>query len=142
MANLSRRLEQTLRSAIQKNPILPVKVEGGILVGDVLIVSHGTVKNLSKNGEIIYAEISLNAVAIKLANLLAKRQSAVTADKVYRADQEYGRWYVDSQMLRSQFQRAEANLDFDRAEILWTKYCASRDRAVVAKNHAQGLAAI
>jgi hypothetical protein len=142
MTDISKRLEQTLRSAISNSPILPVKVDDGILVGDAKIVSEGAVKHVYYKGHLVYKEISLNAVAIKLANLLAKRQSTVTADKVYRADQEYGRWYIDSQMLRSQYQRAEANLDFDRAEILWTKYCASRDRAVVAKNHAQGLAAI
>jgi hypothetical protein len=142
MTDISKRLEQTIRSAISNSPILPVKVDDGILVGDAKIVSEGAVKHVYYKGQLVYKEISLNAVAIKLANLLAKRQSTVTADKVYRADQEYGRWYIDSQMLRSQYQRAEANLDFDRSEILWTKYCASRDRALVAKNHAQGLAAI
>jgi len=142
MTDISKRLEQTIRSAIANSPILPIKVDDGILVGDAKIVSEGAVKHVYYKGQLIYKDISLNAVAIKLANILAKRQSTIHADKVYRADQEYGRWYVDSQMLRSQFQRAEANLDFIRAEILWTKYCASRDRAVVAKNHAQGLAAI
>jgi len=50
MTNISKRLEQVVSSAqqklIEKYQILPIKVAEGILVGDVLIVSEGTVKHL------------------------------------------------------------------------------------------------
>jgi hypothetical protein len=142
MTELSKRLEQTLRSAIAKNPILPVKVADGILVGDAKITSEGTVKHIWYCGEPVYREVSLNAVAIKLANMLASKKSRIHADAVYNADQEYGRWFIDSQMLRAQYQKAVANKDHDRADTLWAKYCESKDRTVIAKKKAEQLAAI
>jgi len=141
MTTLSNRLEQTLRSAIQKNPILPVKTAEGILVGDVLIASEGAVKNIWQRDELKYKEISLNAVAIKLANLLARRGSAILADSIYKADQEYGKWFTDSQLLRAQYQNALNNKNHDRADMLWAKYCESRDRTIAAKDRAERLAA-
>jgi hypothetical protein len=142
MTNISKRFEQTLSSIIQKNPILPVKVAEGILVGDVLIINEGTVKHLKQSGEIKYKEISLNCAAIRIANLLARRSSAILADQIYTADQEYGRWFVDSQLLRSQYQKAINNQDNERADMLWAKYCESRDRAVLAKKRTESLANI
>jgi hypothetical protein len=142
MASLSQRLEQTLQSAIKNNPILPVKTADGILVGDIKIVSDGSIKHLIRNNETVYSNIHLNAVAIWLANTLARRIIDIKADAVYRADQEYGKWYQDSQMLRARYQQAVNSQDHDRADIMWARYCESRDRAIIAKNHAQSLATI
>jgi hypothetical protein len=141
MTDISRRLEQTIRSAIQKTPILPVKVDGGILVGDVLIISEGYIKHLKQHGDFVYKEISLNCVAIRIANILARRGSTILADQIYKADQEYGRWFTDSQMLRAQYQKAINNLDYERSDMLWARYCESRDRTVTAKKYAETLAA-
>jgi hypothetical protein len=142
MASLSQRLEQTLQSAIKNNPILPVKTADGILVGDIKIVSDGSIKHLIRGNETVYSNIHLNAVAIWLANTLARRIIDIKADIVYRADQEYGKWYQDSQMLRARYQQAVNSQDHDRADIMWARYCESRDRAILAKNHAQSLATI
>lgn len=142
MTNISKRLEQTLSSAIQKNPIIPQRVAEGILVGDVLIINEGTVKHLKQNNEYKYREISLNCAAIRIANLLARRSSAILVDQIYTADQEYGRWFVDSQVLRAQYQKALNNQDNERADMLWAKYCESRDRAVAAKKRTESLANI
>jgi hypothetical protein len=142
MTNISKRLEQTLSSAIQKNPIIPQRVAAGILVGDVLIVNEGTIKHLLQHSEYKYREISLNCAAIRIANLLARRSSAILADQIYTADQEYGRWFVDSQVLRAQYQKALNNQDNERADMLWAKYCESRDRAVAAKKRTESLANI
>ena len=60
-------------------------------------------------------------------------------DVLYRADQEYGRWFVDSQMLRAQHQKAIHIQDYDRADVLWARYSESRDRTVTAKNQAERL---
>ena len=142
MTHISKRLEQTLSSAIQKNPIIPQRVADGILVGNVLIVSEGTIKHLKQNNEYKYREISLNCAAIRIANLLARRSSAILVDQIYTADQEYGRWFVDSQVLRAQYQKALDNQDNERADTLWAKYCESRDRAVAAKKRTESLANI
>ena len=144
MTNISKRLEQVVSSAqqrlIEKQQILPIKVAEGILVGDVLIVSEGIVKHLRYRDTWLYKDIYLNAAAIRLANMLAVNKLSIHADKLYRADQEYGRWYHDSQLLRAQYQKATNNQDYDRADTLWARYCESRDRAVNAKNIVQRLA--
>jgi hypothetical protein len=146
MTNISKRLEQVVSSAqqklIEKHQILPVKVAEGILVGDVLIVSEGIVKHVKYLDRYLYKDIYLNAAAIRIANMLAVNKHSVQADNIYRLDQEYGRWYHDSQLLRAQYQRSANNQDHERADMLWARYCESRDRAVNAKNIVQRLTCI
>ena len=138
MTQISKRLEQIVRKELSKN-IIPVRTEGGILVGDILIVSEGSVKSLYRNSQLLYNEIHLNSIAIKIANVLALRKDSVFVDTLYRADQEYGRWFVDSQMLRAQYQKAVSIQDFDRADMLWARYQESRDRTISTKNRAESL---
>jgi hypothetical protein len=139
MTQISKRLEQIIRKELSTT-IIPVKTKEGILVGDVLIVTEGTIKNIYKHSELLYKEIHLNSVAIKIANLLAFRKGLLVIDNLYKADQDYGRWFVDSQMLRTQYQKAVNSQDYDRADILWARYIESRDRTITAKNHAECLA--
>jgi len=141
MTQISRRLEQIVSQELAKN-IIPVKTKEGILVGDVLIVSNGPIKDIIRNNVTIYQEIYLNVVAIKIANLLAFRKTSLITDQIYQADQDYGRWFVDSQMLRSQYQKAISNQEYDRADVLWARYCESRDKTITAKNRAESLARI
>jgi hypothetical protein len=116
MSNISNRLERVVSTELSRN-IIPVKTESGVLVGDILIVNEGTVKNLYRNDVIIYKSVYLNAIAIKLANLLAKHKGLILSDTIYRADQEYGKWFNDSQMLRAQYQRAVNSKDFEKSDI-------------------------
>lgn len=145
MSNISRKIEQVVSSAqrrlIAQDQILPVKTDQGILVGNVLIVSEGSTKHLWQHNVLVYEHVYLNAVAIKLANTLARKTNRIDIDAIYREDQEYGKWFVDSQLLRTRFQQALDAQDTDRADILWARYCESRDRAVIAKNRAQSLIA-
>lgn len=137
MSNIRRQLDNVIANTHQKlynsDQILPLKVSEGILVGNVLISSEGTYKNLHQYGNIVYKNISLNVVAIKLANLLAKNSNNVFLDTLYAADQEYGRWFLDSQILRSQYQRALTNKNYEKSDTLWARYCESRDKALTAK---------
>ena len=141
MTIIQQRLDRIVKNELAKN-IIPVKTVDGILVGNVLIISAGHIKHLKINNDFVYKDISLNAVAVKLANLLARNIRSVKMDELWRADQEYGRWYMDSQMLRSQHQRSINNQDFDRADMQWARYCESRDRAIIAKNYAETLISI
>lgn len=138
MTQISRRLEQIVRKELSKN-IIPVKTPDGILVGDILITNQDNLKFLHRNQQVIYAEIHLNSVAIKMANILALRHSHLSVDLLYRADQEYGKWFVNSQMLRAQHQKAIHIQDYDRADVLWARYSESRDRTITAKNQAERL---
>jgi hypothetical protein len=137
MTNLSKKLEKLIR---QHREILPIKTEQGILVADVLIVSKGSIKDIWHNNELTFEGIYLNAVAIRLANLVARRQAGTFADKIYQADQLYGRWFDDSQHLRNQYQKALNTQDYDRSDILWARYCESRQRTQQAKITAERLA--
>ena len=138
MAQLSKRLEQIVRKELSKT-IIPVKTENGILVGDVLIVSEEAIKHLLRNDELLYSGIHLNSIAIKMANLLAFRSNNLLVDNLYKLDQEYGKWYTDSQLLRAQYQKALNNQDHDRADMLWARYIESRDRMIQSKYRAETL---
>ena len=138
MTQLSKRLEQIVKKELSKN-IIPVKTEHGILVGEVLIVNDGPIKSLYRNNELLYKEIHLNSVAIRIANILAFKKQSILADELYAADQEYSRWFVDSQMLRAQYQKSLSNQDYDRADMFWARYQESRDRTITAKNRAESL---
>jgi hypothetical protein len=138
MTKISQRLEHIVRKELRQNPI-PVRTAEGIQVGAVLIKSQDHIKNIWFNGELIYKDIHLNAAAIKIANLMALHVGSLLMHRIYAADQDYGRWFVDSQMLRSQYQKAKDSGDHDRADILWARYCQSRDRSIAAKNLADSL---
>jgi hypothetical protein len=138
MTDIQRRLDQVVSKELSQH-IIPVKTDRGILVGSVLIVSEGSVKHLYRKEVCVYNSISLNLVAIKLANALAKNQNSVQMDRLYRADQEYGRWFVDSQILLTKYHSATKNKDYDRADTLWAKYCESKERTSSAKSTAVGL---
>ena len=138
MTTISRRLEQIVRKELSKN-IIPVRTQRGILVGEILIVTDGTLKSLWRNDQLLYNEIHLNAIAIKMANVLALTTSSIYVDDIYKADQDYGRWFVDSQLLRNQYQKATNNKDYDRADMLWARYIESRNRTDAAKLRAESL---
>lgn len=144
MSDISKRLERFIGSAqkklIQQNKILPVKTDDGILVGEVLIISDGNIKHIKRFEEMLFVNVYLNAVAIKLANICNKNANSLQAQKIYDADQEYGRWFVDSQILRTQYQKAMIKKDYERADTLYSRYEVSRDRAEKAKNIARALA--
>jgi hypothetical protein len=146
MTEISKKLASVINAAqkklINENQIMPVKVEGGILVGNVVIVNEGTVKHLFKHEELIYKDVYLNKVAIRLANLLARNIRNVTMDKLYSEDQDYGKWYLDSQMLVAQYHKALHTKDHDKADVLWAKYLESKGKALQAKSRAESLASI
>ena len=138
MTDIRRQLDQVVSTTLAQH-IIPVKTAEGILVGSVLITSEGAVKHLSRNGEYLYKNISLNAVAVKLANLLARHKSSILADKIYRADQEYAKWFTDSQLLLKKHHSAAKNKEYERADTLWARYIESRDRTVEAKSAVMSL---
>ncbi len=141
MTNISKRLEQVVKKELAQT-LIPVKTDEGILVGDVLIKSRGAIKDIIRNDTVLYKEVSLNVVAISLANLSARRQELIRAEKMYQADQEYGRWFIDSQLLRSQYEKYKQQGDFERADVSWARYIESRERTNTAKKTAEQLATI
>jgi hypothetical protein len=146
MTDISKRLEQLVSNSQkriqEKNGILPVKCEDGILVGTVLIKSQGHLKYLYRQNKLIYKEISLNKIAISMANLMAMNRDYALLEKMYRADQDYGKYYNESQYLRMQYEKARTGKNFERADILWNKYIETKNKAIQAKNKAESLSII
>lgn len=134
-----KKLEQALSQAISKAPIIPVKTEQGILVGNVLIESCENLKNLWYNKQLVYTGINLNVAAIKLANLLTRNGRTQKSNEIYVLDQEYGRWLLDNQHHYKNYQKSKLNKDYERADILWARYCESRDRCDEAKRRVERL---
>ena len=136
MTQLSKKLEKLIKSSPQ---VLPVTTTDGILVGNVLIKSNGAHKNIYIKDCIIYTDINLNCATIKIANLLAKGNGTTKCDTIYKADQEYGKWFTGSQLLRNQYEKAIKNKNYDRADTLWAKYIESRNRTDAAKKIVEAL---
>ena len=132
MTEISKRLEQIVRKELSST-IIPIKTEEGILVGNILIKSRDNLKYLYRNGDLIYEEIFLNRAAIGMANILAKNSLSLAASSIYEADREYARNYIDSQLLRANYEKAIKNRNFDRADMLWARYEESKNRAQQAK---------
>lgn len=139
MTGITRKLDQALSRVIERAPIIPVKTEQGILVGTVLIKSHGSLKNLWKNDRLIFPGVNLNVAAIKLANNLAKYGQIKANDSLYSADQDYGRWLCDSQIFYANYIKAKNKSQYERADTLWARYCESRDRCQIAKKRVEQL---
>ena len=144
MSDVSKRFEQLVKSTYKKfldqGTILPVKTQEGILVGDVLIQSDGPLKNIVRNGSVLYKEISLNSVAIRIANLLAWNQPEKFCDRLYKLDLEYSKHFVDSKIFIDNYHRAVNADNQARADILWTRYQHAKEKAVWAKQQAEDLA--
>ncbi len=139
MTSLSKKFEQIVKKELAST-VLPVKTEEGILLGDVLISSSGTSKNIMKKGILAYENIFLNSVAVKIAKLLLVSNSSYQADNLYRLDQEYGKWLNESLMLRVQYDRALTKGDNDRADVFYARYIQSKERTMSAKSRADFLA--
>jgi hypothetical protein len=138
MTQISRKLEKIVKKTLSTT-IVPVGTEQGIQVGHILITSNYNLKNIYKKQVLLYENIHLNAVAIKLANILAVGYKSIATDRLYLQDQEYGRYYNDSQILRSQYEKAIISNQHDKSDILWAKYVESRARTQHSKKIIDGL---
>ena len=138
MTRVFKKLEQVVKQELKKN-IIPVKTNDGVLVGNVLIKSESNVKHLVVDNQQIFENISLNCVAIKLANMLALKQDFIIMQQIYKADQEYGKWYTDCQLLMHSHRNAVKISDNSKADVLMARYRESKGKAVLAKEIAERL---
>lgn len=143
MTDLSKKLEKFIsesqKSLYDRNIVLPAKTDDGILVGDILIKSRGSFKSIYTENYLLFDEISLNAAAIKIATLMALKKDRQLAEKIYRLDQEFSKWFIDSKHFLEQYNKSLRNKDFDRSEILWIRYEDSKERAQIAKQKVESL---
>ena len=139
MTEVSKRFEHFLKTNISRYPLIPSKSKEGIHVGDVLIQSQNNIKNIIKHKQTIYKEVSLNKAAIKIAEILALEGKTLRSDKIYKADQEYGKWFIDSQFMRSFYEKAVKKSDDVKADIYWARYQRSKELAQQYKNEVDRL---
>jgi len=144
MSNLQKNLDRVIstvqRRLVEAKNIIPVKTQQGLLVGNVLIVSRGALKDLIINSELVYGSISLNKVAIKMANLLALSpfKYRTSIDKLYEADENFGKALEDYQIFRKKYNEYK-HINPDQADIYMARMCYSRDKATYYKKQALGL---
>lgn len=83
--------------------------------------------------------MSLNKAAIKIAEILALEGKTTRSDKIYKADQEYGKWFVDSQFMRSFYEKAVKKSDDVKSDIYWARYQRSKELSQQYKNEVDRL---
>jgi len=138
MSDILQRLDQIISEQLKKTPV-PQKTPKGIQVVSVLIVSRDHQKDLWRDDEKLYENIFLNISAISIATIMNRYTVSSEADVLYDIDQEYGKWYEESQRLKHLYDKSLLNKDYNRADILRARYLESRDRALSAKTRAESL---
>jgi len=146
MSEISKRFEQivvsTQKKLLDRGAVMPVRTDRGIRVGCAEIISEGPYKHIEVEGKRKYSDISLNKVAIRIANELALHHLGPNIDTLYKLDQEYNRYFVDSAFFLERFHRARNTGDEFRAELMWTRYTVSKEKAKAAKERAEQMAAL
>ena len=121
------------------NYIVPIKTANGVKVGHVEIVSEGNLKHIKIKHRIKFEGIFLNMAAVKIANCLAYKRNLDKMKKIYEADQEYGRYFIDSQFLRHSYNHAVEIDDTLKQDILWSRLLERRDRIHLARRTVEDL---
>lgn len=144
MTDISKRFEQIITSTQKKfldqGTIMPTKTDRGIAVGCALITCDGSYKNIYRYDELVFANVSLNRTAIRLANMIAWNKSVYSMQPIYDADQYYNRLYIDTTVFLAGYKNALKHDNHSKAEILWIRYCDTRERTKLAKEKAERLA--
>lgn len=146
MTKIQQRLDRVItnvqRNLVRNEFLIPQKTDHGIAVGNVLIVSKGSLKDLYQNGELVISNVSLNKSAIKLANWLAispmRYQEKIK--ELRDADSKFGTALDEYQLFKDKYHKARIVKDQFRMDLYLARMCYSKDTANYWKNHAQYLA--
>jgi hypothetical protein len=135
-------ISKVQRNLARNEFLIPQKTDQGIAVGNVLIVSRGSLKDLYRNGDLVIKDISLNKTAIKLANWLAispmRYQEKIK--ELHDADSKFGTALDEYQLFKDKYHKARTVGDQFRMDLYLARMCYSKDTANYWKNHAQYLA--
>lgn len=139
---LDRVISNVQKKLLDSKTVIPQKTEHGIVVGNALIVSRGCLKDIHYKGEILYPNISLNKVAVKIANLLASgyRQTPQITE-LLDADLKFGQALEDYQFFKNKYNNARTLGDQFKMDLYLARMCYSKDNAAYHKNRATSLAA-
>ena len=140
--SLDRVISNVQKKLLDSKRVIPQKTEQGIVVGNALIVSRDCLKDIYYKGELLYPNISLNKVAVKIANLLATgyRQSPEIRE-LLDADLKFGQALDDYQFFKNKYINARTLGDQFKIDLYLARMCYSKDAAAYHKNRATSLAA-
>lgn len=126
----------------QNEIVIPKKTERGILVGPVLIESVGALKNIYYNDNLLFSNISLNKVAIKIANLLALDSTRYQQkiDQLIHVDNKFGAALADYQMFKDRLSKAHVEQDQFKIDMYLARLGYAKSSAEYWKKQALSLA--
>lgn len=136
---LKKFIQDNQKKLAEQGIFLPVKTDTGIEIGPVSIRSRENIKDIYVHNKLYYTNISLNAVAISLAKMILLNKNYFDMDRLYKADQEYGKYHTECQFLLYTRRKAIDAEDFDRADSALARYEIAKSKATVAKIKAQSL---
>jgi hypothetical protein len=147
MTRINQQLDHVIKRVNQKlfksECIIPVKTEDGILVGNVLIVSRDSFKDLYRNNELLYKGIALNKIAIKVANLAAidymKHHTRI--EELIRVDIKFGQSLEDYQHFKTRYFAARTNNDQFKIDLYGARMTYAKDGCKYWKKQADTLTA-
>jgi len=125
----------------QNEIVIPQKTERGILVGPVLIESVGALKNVYYNDNLLFANVSLNKVAIKIANLLALDSTRYQQkiDQLIFVDNKFGAALADYQMFKDRLSKAHREQDQFKIDMYLARLGYAKSGAEYWKKQALSL---
>lgn len=147
---MTKHIQQQLDSVIarvnkklaQNEIVIPQKTERGILVGPALIESVGALKNIYYKDTLLFANISLNKVAIKIANLLAldstRHQQKI--DQLIYVDNKFGAALADYQLFKDRLSKAHKDQDQFKIDMYLARLGYAKSATEYWKKQALSLA--
>jgi hypothetical protein len=140
--NLDRVISNVQKKLFDSKNVIPKKTDEGIVVGNALIVSRGCLKDIYYKGELVYPNISLNKVAVRVANLLATgyRQTP-EINELIDTDLKFGQALEDYQFFKNKYNNARTLGDQFKIDLYLARMCYSKDAAAYHKTRATSLAA-
>jgi len=147
MTRLNHQLDTVIKRVNQKlfkaESLIPVKTDEGILVGNVLIASRDSFKDLYRNNELIYKGIALNKIAIKVANLIAidymKHHTRI--EELIRVDIKFGQSLEDYQHFKTRYFAARNTNDQFKIDLYGARMTYAKDGCKYWKKQADTLTA-
>jgi len=143
--NIQQRLDTVIarvnKKLAQQEQVIPKKSDRGILVGDVLIENAGALKNIYVRDQLKYSQVSLNKVAIKVANLLAideiRYQQKI--DQLIMLDGKFGSALAEYQMFKERLSKAHREQDQFRIDMYLARLGYAKSSAEYWKKQALSL---
>jgi hypothetical protein len=137
--NLDLVVSNVHRQLLDKQTLIPKKTERGIEIGRYTIVSNDCLKDIYKGDTLVFKDISLNRVAVKVANLLNFGQDT-KINELISMDLKFGQSLVDYKMFKDKLSKAHKEQDQFKIDLYLARLIFAKDAAEYYKREANRLA--